>query len=333
MNIIIDILHPAHINLFKNPIKRLSINHNIIITCLDRGSLPLIVSKELPGYKFKVIGKHSGSKFSIIFEANMIRFFKLLFFVRKHKIDIGISFGSFLLGAVLRLQGKKNIHLSDDPERKINAFLEEITCAERYLPPVVEPKGKTKVFNALKEWSYLSPAYFNPDISVLNNFDYKAKNYIFIREVSTGSLNYKGQQSNIVSTFADQLKDYKVLLSLEDKSTINLYPKKWILLKEPLPDIHSLIYYSKCTISSGDSMARESAMLGVPGIYCGFREMKANNLLINRGMLLKTDPKAVAVTVNKIFDNQLLFTEQTIFRNSLFKEWDDVTEFIVNLFK
>jgi predicted glycosyltransferase len=69
----------------------------------------------------------------------------------------------------------------------------------------------------------------------------------------------------------------KVLFSLEEKKRREEYPADWILLQEPIEDIHSLIYYSAGLVSSGDSMAREAALLGVPSYYLGIRySMPAN---------------------------------------------------------
>lgn len=331
MNIIIDIIHPAHINLFKGAIKILEKQgHKVIVSCINRGKLSDIVKNELHPIPVKVIGKHRGSTFSILFEANLLRIFQLIGFIVGKKIDVGISFGSFLMGFVLTILRKPNIHLSDDPERKVNAVLELLTCTERYLPPIVKPKGKTRTFNALKEWAYLSPKYFKPHSKIVEDYGLNPKEYIFIREVSTGSLNYKGQKAGLVATFAHQLpKHLKVVLSLEDKSLINRYPSDWILLKEPVNDIHSLIYYSKLVISSGDSMAREGAMLGNLSIYCGSREMKANQLLVDRNMLFKIEPNQVASFVSDFIIGKIDVPSQDIFRDNLYEEWDDVTEFLI----
>ena len=74
------------------------------------------------------------------------------------------------------------------------------------------------------------------------------------------------------------------MLSLEDKSTKERYPEDWILLEEPVEGIHSLIYYSCALISSGDSMAREAALLGVPSYYLGIRyDMPAKSCCIKAG--------------------------------------------------
>ncbi|MCD4666010.1 MAG: DUF354 domain-containing protein, partial [Bacteroidales bacterium] len=79
MNILIDISHPAHFNFFKNAIYVLKEEgHTILITALNRGKLPQILEKELEGTQIKFNGRHRGSKWSIIFEANILRFFEQL---------------------------------------------------------------------------------------------------------------------------------------------------------------------------------------------------------------------------------------------------------------
>lgn len=332
MNIIVDILHPAHLNLFKKTIIDLTKEgHHVYVLCINRGKLPKIVSHELRDIKIYYIGKHRGTRFSILWEANILRFFNVLWFVMTHKIDFGISFGSFLLGLAVKLKGKRNIHLSDDPERKLNEKLELLTCDERYLPPLVREKGKTKTFNALKEWSYLSPKYFVPDESVLEKYNLYPKKFIFIREISTGSLNYLDQKSNIIAHFSHQLNgSFNVILSLEDKKTSHLYPEDWMILEEPVASIHSLIYYSALVISSGDSMAREGAMLGVPSIYCGNRKMKANEFLIKTGMLFHVETNVPDFTV-EILTGEKIMQNQKEYREDLYKKWDDVNQLIKNI--
>jgi hypothetical protein len=103
------------------------------------------------------------------------------------------------------------------------------------------------------------------------------------------------------------------------------------MLKEPVKDIHSLMYHSLAVISSGDSMAREGAMLGIPGIYCGFRQMKALNLLIEKGMLFQKKPAETAAFIKQIVDGEIMPESQDLFRDRLWKEWDDVTEFLIRI--
>ena len=290
MNILIDIGHPAHYNFFKNAIHKLDDQgHTVILTALDRGQLPLILNRELPDYKVKLNGKHKGTKLSIIVEANILRFIEQLIFVVRKKIDVAVSCGSITTGAVFKVfLNKPNIQFDDDPERKLNVLLEKITSTILFFPPIYKEEKSVKILKALKEWAYLSPTYFSPDIKCLSEYSLNPNEYIFIREVSNGSLNYRNQDEDIISSVAMKLpQNIKVVLSLEDKNSKEKYPKSWLILQEPVSDIHSLMYFSKVVISSGDSMAREGALLGVPSIYCGIREMLANRLLIDKGTLLQ----------------------------------------------
>ena len=332
MNIIFDISHPAHINLFKHSIYYFhkKSNYNVFVTCLRRGKLPTIAKEELKDINLTFVGRHRGTTLSIIFEANIRKFFELFFFVIKNKIRFGLSAGSIPLGAALKLIGKNNIQFDDD-ERSKSIFLEKLTADMIYTPPIIAETKKITNFNALKEWAYLSPKYFTPNRQVLDLIKVKPKEYIFAREVSTGSLNYTNQMPGVILSFADKIpKNVKVVLSLEDKSLTKFYPKDWIILKEPVSDIHSLIYYSFALISSGDSMAREGAQLGIPSVYCGFRDMKANKILAKEGMLFEKQPNEVALLINDVVNNKLIIKDQDTFRTSLEEKWDDITELIIS---
>jgi predicted glycosyltransferase len=335
MNVIIDISHPAQLNFFKNAIQLLSRNGDaIILTSIKRGKLPDIIAKELPGLPVTYVGRHRGNKLSIIFEANLFKFIRLLFFLLNRKVYVGASVGGFVLGAALKFYFKPNIQFDDDPESAKNFFLGRLTGSELFLPLFGRARGKIKIFGALKEWAYLSPKYFKADLKVLTRYDLTPYKYIFVREISTGSLNYEDQDSNLIAKVADDFpKGCKVLLSLEDKTTQSKYPKDWILLEEPIDDIHSLIFFSKLLVSSGDSMAREGAMLGVPSIYCGTREMAANKVMINKGLLFHKDVKELPQFVLRITENDIKFEKQDQFRERLEGEWEDVTEFIMKQIK
>lgn len=339
MNILIDLCHPAHVNFFKMAVILLKgRGHHIKITVLNRGKLPLIARNEFKDCDINIINKHRGTIWSIIVEANFLKFFTLFWICFKFRPDIGLSAGSFVLGAVLKFIGKPNIQFDDDPERRVNVLLEKLTSTFLYFP-LFYNKTTNKIgrYNALKEWAYLSPQYFDPDPAVLFNYDLKIKEYIFVREISVGSFNYSGQTENMIVKMANLFpKETKVVLSLENKSSASLCPHNWIILKEPVDKIQSLIYFSKIVISSGDSMAREGALLGVPSIYCGKREMAANKVMIEKKILLHIDVKNVPETVNDIINGVRCFEDQISFRSNIACEWDDVPHFIlrkIDLFK
>ena len=336
MKIIIDLNHPCDINFFKHLILQLNDNVGIklFITVLDRDPVPRIVADEFPNIDVKYFGKHRHTKMSIIFQANILKFIKLFIFVLQVKPDYGVSFGGYLLGASLKLLRKKNIQFDDDPEAKINHFLEKITATELIFPPIILPHGNISIINSIKEWAYLSPKYFTPNEDCLKEYNLIKKDYVFIREVNSNTTNYLGQKSNIIATITSEFPvNIKVVLSLEDKSNILNYPASWIVLKEPVKNIHSLMYFSKVVLSSGDSMAREGAVMGVPSIYCGIRNMAVNDILIKKGLLYHENIDNILKLIENIFNNEDDIKKQDNIRNELLMEWDDPTQFLLNKIK
>lgn len=335
MNVLIDIAHPAHVNFLKHTVNKLIRDGNKVnIICLDRGKLSGIVKKEFNEINVTFIGKHKGSKFSVIVDANLKRFFRIFKFVRENKFDIALGVGSFNMGAVLSIFGIPNIQFDDDPERGLNTILEKLTATKLYFPPIIENYGNVGNFNALKEWAYLSPDYFTPNPNVLQKYNLKEKEYIFIREISTGSLNYSQQKANIIASVSRKINpEINVIFSLENKKKLGYYPDHWQLLKEPVEDIHSIIYYSKAVVSSGDSMAREGSLLGVPSIYCGTRNMKANIIMENKNILFHLKPEELPEMLNDIYFNNSHSVNQINFRKNLAEEWVDVNMFIYESLK
>lgn len=329
MRILIDISHVAHLNFFKQFVKKISgIDNEIIVTVLDRGSLWRIANQELHSIRLVKSGRHRGGVLSIIFQANILKFCRLYKIVNSFKPEIGFSCGGFILGAAMKLHNKPNIQFDDDPERKISVFLERITSTKLYFPPIIKPDSKIKIFNSLKEWSYLSPKYFTPDEKSIGKYHLKRKDYIFLRIVDNNTLNYFSQDKvTLTKVIIDSLKDHNVLLSIENKDDIKNFPIEWVKVKEPEKEIHSLMYFSKLIVSTGDSMAREGAMLGVPSIYCGGREMKANDFISQFGLFLKVSPQEL---FRKIEYGVSLNVEQVGYRNNFLNSWTDLNTLILS---
>lgn len=330
MRILVDIMHIPHINFFKNAVSEL-VNRGIDVDviCLDRGKNILIANEEFSGVNVKKIGVHKGTLLSIIIQANIFRFIHILAHLITNKYDKGLSVGGFLTGFALKLFGKPNLQFYDDPENKKNKFFQKLTSDKLFYPSFYKEKG-IENFNALKEWAYLSPKYFHPDKQCLQDYELMEKEYIFVREVRY-TTNYAGQSADLISTIAEKFpKDIQVVLSLENKEKKDYYPKSWKILKEPVSDIHSLMYYSKIVVSSGDSMTREGAMMGVPSIYCGVREMAANRVMEEKKTLFQLDIKKVPAFLNSIMQDEMEIPDQIEFRNDLLSDWDDVTEVILS---
>jgi uncharacterized protein len=281
-----DIFHPAQLNFYLNIIKVLSKNHKIFVTVLGRGKLPYIAAKEFagtPNIELVIVGNHRGTRLSAIFEVNVLRLLKLCFILLKDRIDLSFSNG-YQAALLSKAFCYPCVTFGDDPHNSIGYRLKMFFADRSYYTPYSnrfwKVKKPAKILPCLKEWAYLSPRYFRPDMNVLHEYGLVPLKYIFVREISTGTINYATQRSGLVQSIQHEIPStYKVVLSLEDKSKRHLYPQNWILLEEPVNDFQSLIYYCRTLISSGDSMAREGAILGNPSIYIGIRNMPANEVL------------------------------------------------------
>jgi predicted glycosyltransferase len=330
MKILFDIKHPAQLNLFKGITNELrEENWDVTICYLERGKLPNIIKREYPDFQLVPVGSSHGTRWSILWNGNIKRTLYFLDLIKKEQYNICVAASSIPLALACKIAGIPIIQFYDDPERKqinqINASL----STQLFFPPIVKKNHKVSVFNCLKEWSYLSPKRFHPNETIPAKHGLIPYDYIFIREVSNKSFNYYNQQDGIIGSFASQIEsNTKVILSLEDKSKAGRYPKHWTILQEPVEDIHSLIYYSSMVLSSGDSMAREGAMLGVPSIYCGIRHMKANDLLIQLGMLEHLPANQALPFINNTLQKKFNVENQTRVRNKLLDRWDDMTAFM-----
>lgn len=314
MNIWFDINHIPQWNFYKVVVKQLAAKgYRVYLTILDRGKLVSIVRRETTGWlnvQVDVVGQHRMTKWSAIVEANLLRDIQLMRWIRRKKIDIGFSNG-MQLAMVCGLKGIPNYSFDDDPQTRDRKWKEKWNTECNFC--VYEDatiKAPSHVLRCTKEWAYLNPRTFMPNVKALDAYGVKPKEYMFLREVSVGTINYTGQESGAILGIKDMIpKGMKVLFSLEEKKRRNEYPEDWILLQEPIEDIHSLIYYSAGLVSSGDSMAREAALLGVPSYYLGIRySMPANAAASKVASLqnqktmafadwiaaLPTDPKACA---------------------------------------
>jgi len=345
MNVWIDIAHVPQLNFYKPFIAALSQKgYRVYVTVLGRGKLPMIAKKELKreeNVSVFVVGKHRMNKWSAIMEANLLRLPLLWFWAIGKKIDVAFC-NHHQASMIARILGIPGYAFGDDPETKIYPTFVKMATQSHMLIYEDTTNGKIlpgdKVLPCLKEWAYLNPRTFVPNEKVLEAYGVKPKEYIFLREVTVGTINYTGQESGAILGIKDLIpKGMKVLFSLEEKKRRNEYPADWILLQEPIEDIHSLIYYSAGLVSSGDSMAREAALLGVPAYYLGIRYSMPANAAASKVASLqnrKTMDFAEWMTqVNELMNEGVneLTNQQTSLRKHIDDEFIDINAYMLGL--
>jgi len=331
MKIVFDIHHPADVNFFKNAINNMNDkNIEIKLTVRQRGKLVKILQKELPLISFKIIGKHQSGFFMKIL-IGIKRELDLLYYFNKEKFDVGVAFGPEIC-YVSKIVRKPSIVFGDDYEYKLTFYLSKFAATYFYIPDSIPSKGSNIYnFKGIKELAYLHPKYFKPNRSILENYNLKPNKYVFIREISTNSLNYIKKSSNlheIIEYFKQA--GFQIVLSLENEALISRFEADCIILKEPVNDIYSLMSFAALMISSGDTMARESCLVGTPSIYTGGREMLVNNELIENECLFKCENiSEIKHIIKYITDNDLKNKIKKKIDYKIKYQWDDITKVIV----
>ena len=145
----------------------------------------------------------------------------------------------------------------------------------------------------------MHPSHFKPDEGALQEYGLSPGSYVFVREVSNISMNYSHLEEGQLADVCGRLRTLglNVVLSLEDKSLADRFAPHCIILQEPVRDIYSLMHFALLTISSGDTMARESCLTGTPVIYTGGRFMSVNSELIRKGIFFEPDKDHAVMTL------------------------------------
>jgi predicted glycosyltransferase len=221
-----------------------------------------------------------------------------------------------------------HIALEDDIEYKIPFYMGAIFCSRHIMPDYLEYQGKkVRRYHGVKELAYLHPDYFTPSPEEPAKYGLRPEEYIFVRKVSGVSLNYRGEETLSLECLREiqRRTGLKILLSLEDKALAGQAARDFILLEEPVDDIHSLMAFARFTISSGDSMPREACVLGTPAIYTGGRDMKINHELIALGCLHKEDtPDLVLKRAEALAASDEKQKTSALVRDKIRNEWEDI---------
>ncbi len=335
-SVVIDIAHYPHVNFYKHAIESLTEkNVNVHVVLRPRGKLVDIFHKECPDVPFVLIGQYRKTLFGKM--TDMVeRDIAFLKYLRKIEFDAGTGFGSINIAHTTHFFGKPAIIFGDDTENKLGHYLIKPLAQLFVRPKCVPPaQGKNLLkYDGFKELAYLHPNYFTPDREALEPYGLEPYEYIFIREVSSASLNYRRAEMGKLSKILNYLKekDLKIVLSIEDKSLIYLFKDHCIILKEPVEDIHSLLHFAAFTISSGDSMARESCLVGTPAIYTGGRDMSINTELIKRSCMLKVEnAESIKNTIDRIITDNIKKEVEAKINQAIKEEWVDTTQVILDV--
>lgn len=334
--IVFGIAHMAHLNFFRNSIMTLKEEgHHIEICYMNRGRIKEVLMKEYPSFSLTKIGQYSKTKIGKI-RMSLEKTLLSLIYLKKQEPDFVVAVGDFILALAAKILNIRNTIFYDDYEFKVNYQLSRIFGDKLVVPFPLPTQRKVQKYHSFKELAYIHPNYYKSCPGILKTFGLTPDNYVFIREVAGISLNYSNLAENSLIIPIKYLykKGVKVILSLEDKDKSDIYKPYCEILEEPLEDIYTIMKNAYFCISSGDSMARESALLGVPAIYTGGRNMKVNHPLINWGGIYKIESfNEIRNKMELLFNNNYKKKWSLFIDNKIRNELVDTTEIIIKSIK
>jgi predicted glycosyltransferase len=292
MRVIFDLLHPAHLNFFKNSMSELDragIDINIIYR--RRGQIRAVLEHDLPGKRSEEIGLHyknPGGKFAALFQ----REYQIMKYLKKQNYDLTLGVAGFYIGFPAKMQGKSALTFTDDWEYKTTFYLSKYFSDYLVIPELIPATGKKLLkYKSYKELGYLHPNYYKPSETNIRKAGLKPGKYVFFRLVKAVSLNYLTLATGNLQELFKEIKElgYDIVLSPEEPEQAEQYKDICHILEAPVEDIHSWLANAALTITFGDTISRESCLLGTPTIYLGGRDMVVNNELIEMGCLKKID--------------------------------------------
>lgn len=265
------LIHPAHYHLFKNVINRLNDEgYSTTVLIKKKDILEELLKNDNVKY-FNILPEgRKNSKLQIalgLFKQD----FRLLTFCLKNRSSllIGTSVSIAHIGWLLRIP---SFIVNEDDANVVPLFSKlGYPFATKIISPDVCNNGKwgykTIKYNSYHELAYLHPENFKPQKSIVNKYINTDRPYVLMRFSGLGAHHDFG-----VDGIDDKLA-LELINIIEPHANIYItsernYGKeleKYRLPINPL-DIHHVLSYATMYIGDSQTMAAESAVLGVPSI-------------------------------------------------------------------
>lgn len=267
MKILIDILHPAHVHVFKNFIRIMKgRGHEVMVTAREKDvTLALL---RVYGIPFVSLSKISTSKIGLAWEG-LSRTVKLLFVARRFRPDVmmgcmGPSIA--LVGAMLRIP--RVIFYNNETAKAVRSWAERLATvyitSTSFEGPV---KGRHVTHRSYHELAYLHPKYFTPDPTVLRELGIaEGERFFIVRFVSWQASHDVGARGIVDKIgFVQELAKHGRVLITSEKNLPEELQQYQVKIKPE--QLHDLLAFATLCVGESATLASEAACLGVPAIY------------------------------------------------------------------
>ncbi|MBK6912289.1 MAG: DUF354 domain-containing protein [Ignavibacteriales bacterium] len=266
--------HPAHYHLFKNIIKALQVDNNVLITYNDKDVLKYLLENDRE-YNFKFVKIDSLRKSNSILSLSsefVQKEFGLYKVLKKERPDLIVG-TSIIIAHIGKLLGIKSIIVNeDDFDVVYNSVRIGYPFANNILSPAccrtLHFESKSITYSGYHELAYLTPEFFQPNLNNIIELTSNNVSKYFIIRFSALAAHHDVGKSGISSEIAEKiislLSQYGRVYISSEKDLPKRFAKYRISI-DPLK-IHDALNFSFLYIGDSQTMAAEAAVLGVPSI-------------------------------------------------------------------
>tara|TARA_Y100000031_G_C8199793_1_gene375636 strand:- start:51 stop:1076 length:1026 start_codon:yes stop_codon:yes gene_type:complete len=334
LKILFDIGHPAHVHLFRNFIKYLRRDNNSIFVVSRQKDVTNIL---LEHYQIDYIclSKPRKNIFGIFME--MIERDRKIYQLHK-KNNFSISMGTSVSIAHLTALSNVpsfNFNEDDDSSAPIYSFLAYPFTTKIMNPTCIRYnlwKNKRAFIPSYHELAYLHPNNFSPDLTVLEKYGLKEKDYIVARFSALQAhhdIGQKGISNSLWGKIKEVCLDYQIVTSVENNMSHQIDP--W--------DLHHVLAFSKLLITDSQTMTVEGAVLGIPSIKVNsFKDMSSviNELerryKLSIGYLPEEETK-VLNTIERLLKNNDIESIWVERKEKMLREKVDFNQWLIEYFE
>ncbi|MEA3510411.1 MAG: DUF354 domain-containing protein [Actinomycetota bacterium] len=269
MRILVDLLHPAHVHVFRNLIMVMrERGDDVLITTRDKDvTIALLTEYDLD---HTVISSQSTGTAGMAGEW-ALRSTKLAKIARSFRPDVmtgimGVSIAP--VGKLLRIHSAVyyDTEFATTTNRVVYPLATVVVTPDCYSAPV---SGNHIRYPSYHELAYLHPDRFQPDPSIVSAVGIDtASPYSVVRFVSWEASHDRGELAltgNQKRALVERLSKHgRVLISSEMALPDDLEPFSY---RGPVGAIHHVMTYASLVVGESATMASESAVLGTPSVY------------------------------------------------------------------
>lgn len=268
MRILFDLLHPAHVHVFRNVIGDLrGRGDELLVVARDKDvTIDLL---QAHGIEHTVISEQRPGVVSLVAEW-LGRTTQLRRLARAFRPDVlvgimGVSIAP--VGRMLRIPALVFYDTEFAPtNRLVYPLATAVITPDSY---TAEVRGRHVVYSGYHELAYLHPNRFLADPVVLEQFGLKSTDpYSVVRFVSWEASHDRheialspAQKRRVVASLEDE---GRVLISAEGTVPPDLEDR---VVSGSVADVHHLLAHARVVVGESATMAAEAAVLGVPAVY------------------------------------------------------------------